>query len=180
VDVMTSIAPPPDITSQLVQLLFNHWEQQRGARFAPSWREIDPGQIRQALPYVSVADVLEQPFDVRYRLVGTAVVDAVGYEFTGRTLRSMTIATGIETWLAQYGRVVADRRPHYGVYHGVAGSDLDYKVDHVSLPLSDDGSRVNRIMELEDWSMIRNLSPTRLGVLSWRFDPSPSQGFALG
>jgi hypothetical protein len=168
---MTSIAPPSDITSRLVLLLVEHWARTRGARFAPRWREIDPGEIRPVLPYLSTADVLGPPFDLRFRLVGTAVVNANGYDFTGQNLRSMPLATGLETWLEHYGRTVEEKRARFGIYRAHGGSDLRYKVDHVCLPLSDDGERVNRIMEIEDWSMIRHVSPTRMQMLAWRFDP---------
>ena len=168
---MTSIAPPSDITSRLVLLLFDHWERQRGARLAPRWRDIDPGEIRPTLPYLSTADLLDSPFDLRYRLVGTAVVNAVGYDFTGQNLRSMMVATGLEVWLTHYRRTAEERRPKFGIYRAHGGTDLRYKVDNVCLPLSDDGERVNRIMELEDWSMIRDVSPMRMQMLAWRFDP---------
>jgi hypothetical protein len=168
---MTSVAPPSDITSRLVYLLFGHWQQKRAERFAPRWRDIDPGEIRSVLPYLATADVLEAPFDLRYRLVGTAVVRAVGYDFTGRNLRSMKVTTGLDIWLAHYQRTVEERRPQFGIYRAHDGADLRYKVDNVCLPLSDDGERVNRIMELEDWSMIRDVSPMRMQMLAWRFDP---------
>jgi hypothetical protein len=168
---MSPLAPPLDITSRLVRLLFSHWEQKRGTRFAPSWRDIDPGDIRPSLPYLSSADVLADPFDLRYRLVGSAVVNAAGYDFTGQTLRAMRVATGFDVWLAHYRAVVDGKVPRFGMYRAHDGGELRYKVDHVCLPLSQDGLRVDRIMEIEDWSMIRDVSPTRMQMLVWRFDP---------
>ena len=59
----------------------------RAGRVAPQWSDVQPGDIKSLLPYIMVVDVLKQPFDVRYRIVGTSVVEAFGYDFTRETLR---------------------------------------------------------------------------------------------
>ena len=59
-------------------------------------RDIEPGDIKRLLPYISISDVIAEPFDLRYRLGGTAVVETSGYDFTGRFLHEMPVTTGME------------------------------------------------------------------------------------
>src|SRR4051794_5638124 len=127
---MTSLSPPPEISSKLVYSLFEYWQRKCAGRLAPRWRDIDPGDIKPALPYVAVLEILESPFDVQYRLTGSALVEAIGREYTGQTLRSLNLVTDLNAWLTHYHRVVSDRRPSYGRYRGELGPDLMRSVDH--------------------------------------------------
>src|SRR3546814_12568465 len=43
------------------------------------------------MPYVLIADIEHAPFRVRFRLVGTKVVEATGFEFTGKYLDELTL-----------------------------------------------------------------------------------------
>src|SRR3546814_7377207 len=43
------------------------------------------------MPYVLIADIEHAPFRVRFRLVGTKVVEATGFEFTGKYLDEITL-----------------------------------------------------------------------------------------
>ena len=49
--------------------------------------EIDPGAIKSCLPYLLVSEVFGEPFDLRYRLAGTAIIESYGYDPTGMSLR---------------------------------------------------------------------------------------------
>jgi hypothetical protein len=74
---------PADIKSPLVRSLFEYWARLRQGRLAPSWREIDPSHIKPMLPYIYVSAVIEVPFDLRCRLVGTRITEVAGGDFTG-------------------------------------------------------------------------------------------------
>jgi hypothetical protein len=153
-------------------MLLDHWEAKRAGRLAPKWREIDPGDIKPVLPFISVADVLESPFDLRFRLVGTALVEAAGYDFMGCNLRAMKVLdSDVESWLNYYRRIVDEQRPLFGRYRVTADSEFMRIADHVALPLSDDGVTVNRIIEIEDWSAIRGINLRRMENTVWRFEP---------
>jgi hypothetical protein len=169
---MVSFALPPEITSRLVHILLDHWASKRAGRLAPRWREIDPGDIKPALPFLCVADVKESPFDLRFRLAGTALVEAAGYDFMGCNLRAMKLLNGdVEGWLRYYRQIVDQKRPSFGHYQGIVKSDVVYVADCAMLPLSDDGQTVNRIIQVEDWSAIHGANLKRLPNIVWRFAP---------
>src|SRR3954451_21997573 len=84
-----SLEPPTQIKSPRVRGRFAYWNRIRGGRMAPSWPEVEPAEVKPLLPSIMVLQVLVHLFDVRYRIVGTAVVEAFGYNFTWKTLCSL-------------------------------------------------------------------------------------------
>ena len=175
---MTEVSPPAEIASPLVREMFVYWQRKSAGRIAPRPRDIDPGDIKRLLPFISISDVIPEPFDLRYRLVGTGVVETSGYDFTGRFLHEMPVTTGKERWKAHYARVVKEKRPHYGRYRGDLGPQLTRYVDHGAFPLSSDGVIVDRIIEIEDWSEMRGVSLAKLELPIWQFEPIPAGGAA--
>ncbi len=168
---MTSFPPPSEIESPRVRRLHLYWESRRLEGAMPRRADIDPGDIRELLPYVMITEILRSPFDVRYRLVGTAIVEAYGYDFTGRNLRSMPVLTGLERWLRHYRRAAEAGRPLYGRYHGKIAPDLTRVVDHGIFPLSKGGAGAAQFIELEDWSNVRGISPSSLAHSVWSYEP---------
>jgi hypothetical protein len=166
----------PAITSPKVLEFFAYWNQIRAGRVAPAWPEVDPGAIGSLLPYVVVAEVLGDPFDIRYRIVGTAIIESFGYDYSWKNLRSMNYLTQSDSWIDFYRRLVERPMPCFGQYR--IGSHIagDRWVDSCTLPLSGDGRSVDRFIELEDWSMAGGLSAAQVDGDSWRFtmlDPPP-------
>jgi len=102
-------------------MLYAHWEDTRAGRRAPGRRDIDPGTLKPALPYLAIAELLGPPFDLRYRLVGTAVAEAAGADYMGKRFREIAVTTGFEAWLGHYERVIAEARPFYARYRGDFG-----------------------------------------------------------
>jgi hypothetical protein len=150
----SALEPPSLITSPAVRALFAYWDRIRAERIAPSWSDIEPGEISSLLPYLVVAEILHRPFDIRYRLVGTAVVEAFGYDFMGKTLRSLERDSGEpswSSWLPVYRQFVERRGPCFGRYQIPVSATRFQVIDAAALPLSDDGSRISRFIELVDW-----------------------------
>jgi hypothetical protein len=164
------LKPPAEITSQLVQGLFAHWDLIRRGRLAPSWREIDPGAIKPCLPYLLVSQVFGEPFDLRYRLAGTEIVASYGYDPTGRTLRGFAHPPADGSWLALYCRLLGERRPIFGRYVARVGGNEIFQVDTVTLPLSSDGQSIDRVLEAEDWSMAPGVRRGQIDPGAWWFE----------
>ena len=167
---MIQFLPPAEIASPLVRELFAYWQRKAAGRIGPMPREIEPGEIKRLLPYLAIADVIREPLDLRFRLVGTGIVEAVGDDFTGKRFSEMRVTTGRDIWLAHYARVVDQRGAFYGHYRGEIGPDSLRFVDHGAFPLSSDGETVDRIIEIEDWSGIRGVSLGKLETPIWKFE----------
>ena len=70
--------------------------------------------------------------------------------------------------------MVQRKGPHYGRYRGELGPDSPRYVDHGAFPISHGGDKVDRIIEIEDWSGIRGVSLGKLDLPVWRFHLLPT------
>ena len=164
------LKPPEQITSPLVRELSAYWDRVRAGRLAPSWPEIDPGAIKSCLPYLLVSEVFGEPFDLRVRLAGTEIVESYGYDPTGMTLRGFPHPPADGAWLPLYVKVIEEKRPVFGRYVAEIGRDAIFRVDAVTLPLSQDGRSVDRMIEVEDWRMAPGVRRGQIDPAAWRFE----------
>ena len=82
------------ITSLRVRALYRYWQSKCHEGLLPSRAAIDPTEIPQLLPYLVIAEIEASPLRVRYRLVGTQVVEDHGSDFTNRYLEDCANAIG--------------------------------------------------------------------------------------
>lgn len=74
--------------------LYRYWNQRRGQRRMPDRRDIDPLDLGPALlPHVGLMDILEGGARVRYRLLGTKIVERWGSDPTGRCMDEVMSGT---------------------------------------------------------------------------------------
>jgi hypothetical protein len=66
--------------------LFAYWQAKLRDNLPPRRTDIDPAAIKSILPFILLGDIEPDPFRVRFRLVGTAVVDFSRHDFSGRYL----------------------------------------------------------------------------------------------
>lgn len=73
---------------------------------------IDPEDVRAALGYVMLLDVLDGGADFRYALYGSRIVNAAGFDMTGKRVNAVPTTDRIrEFFLAGYMAVVRHRTP---------------------------------------------------------------------
>ena len=167
--------PPAEIQSPLVRALFAYWDRIRVGRFAPKWSDVQPGDIKSLLPYLIVGQVRTNPFDFQYRIVGTAVVEAFGFDFTWETLRSPLPGSDAPSWLGLYRQFVERRTPSFGQYRMPLSLTEMQRVDVGIFPLSSDGVSVDRLIELEDWWADGSLKPHATSPTALAFTMLPAQ-----
>jgi hypothetical protein len=165
-----SFEPPAEIRSPKVHQLHRYWSRLRGDRIAPRWMEVDPGELRQILSFIVVCDFRRDPFDIHFRIVGTAVVEAYGEDFRDRNLRDLEATGGHELWCRIYRRIIAEARPGYGRYFLAQDSGSMLCADTGIFPLSSDGRTVDRTVEIEDWSDALRQAPRILMHHAWQYE----------
>mgnify|MGYP001293577682 CR=1 FL=1 len=69
--------------SPVIQQGFEYWCSKGWPIRLPGREDIDPMEMWKLLPNVVLLDVLEEPEDFRYRLIGTAVVYHLASDLTG-------------------------------------------------------------------------------------------------
>ncbi len=78
---------------EVLGTLHGYWLSRCQGRPFPPRADIDPVDIPALLEYLMLVDVLDEPLDFRYRLVGGHIVAQTGRSLQGQTMRAM-IADG--------------------------------------------------------------------------------------
>jgi len=152
---MQRITHAGQLESAKIQQLFVYWQSKCGEASIPRRRDISPDEIAAILPNVLLVEFEQNPFRVRFRLVGTKVVEVTGFEFTGRYLDEIA------------GE--ADRRPFHECYEIACKSEApvitritwrfdeettgDY--DFCVLPLESDGRAASMAIAIECYERLR-------------------------
>ena len=129
-----------------------YWDSKLGARLMPARRDFDPIlEVPKLLPWIVLTDVLRDPLDFRYRLIGTEVVLRSRSNYTGKRFTELAhTAPPSQVWNDRV-RVIESRAPVLAEppYTG-AVAEIS-RVCGIHLPLSDDGVAVNMIMTVVDY-----------------------------
>jgi hypothetical protein len=142
---------------------YRYWLAKRGALPIPLHRAIDPGEIPALVPYVGI--IGRTGGELRYRLAGTALSAELGRDITGSVVGSYIWAE--EGLRATIELVYSAACPVFntGRYKLEASQ---HNVSALLLPLSEDGTVVNRVIFLRlarfqnfDWANPSWLSSTR-------------------
>lgn len=147
---LTSPRRLPSITE-----LHEYWLSRCAGRPMPSRADIDPADIRHLLPAIALVDIEPDPFRVRYRLVGTRLVQDVGHDFTGLYLDELRFDKPDEL-LALYRQAAVEKRPAFrsGTWRRPDG--VIWGGETAILPLSDDGTHVTQCLAIEDFYDVRD------------------------
>jgi hypothetical protein len=142
------------LTSERVAEFFAYWQRICVGESVPLRAAIDPAEIPRLLPYLVIAEIEAAPLRVRYRLVGTQVVESNGADFTNRYLDECNFA--VEALLVEcYRRLVDTRAPVFAYYEwhkkewraakGATGAN-----ETGFFPLSSDGTKIDLAISLAD------------------------------
>lgn len=124
--------------------VLDYWARQRGARSMPQRRNIEPSDIPRLLPNLQLIDVLGDQF--RYRLIGTALVEAFGRDYTGAYAHELFPGPRGGFVCALYRSVCDARRPIFTRNRYHTTKDVDLIANRLYLPLSEDDDRVGMIL----------------------------------
>ena len=123
-----------------------YWESKLAGRRMPARRDFDPVfEIPALLPWVMLVDVLRNPPDFRYRLIGTGIASRSQRDHTGH-LFSELFRTGPDSvvWKDRMA-VVETRAPKLTAPAYIGKDKLIQGVAGIHLPLSSDGGMVDMI-----------------------------------
>jgi len=122
------------------------WHRLRGGRRLPLRADFDPSEVPALLPYVIVIDVLRDPPDFQYRLLGTAIDRVLGGDYRGKRYSELTYTKpGTPIW-DEHCRVVAEQVPLSSTVAYVGPDRAVQKAEHVLMPFSDRGETVDMLL----------------------------------
>lgn len=121
-----------------------YWRAKRGDRAMPSRRDIDPVELRSLLPHLQLIEIVADRF--RYRLIGTALVEAMGRDYTGRYPDDLFEGPRAKMITDVYEAVRARQEPMFLRSRYMTTKDIDLVANRLYLPLAEDGRAVNMIL----------------------------------
>jgi hypothetical protein len=125
-----------------IRTLYNYWEQLRAGRPCPYRAEVDPRNMIGDARHLFVLEDLGEG-NMRFRLAGTALLDAFGYELRGMSARSIMHGPARESFVA----LIAETLAEAGVgYARLLAPDGVTVWEVVLLPLRDNFGKVERLI----------------------------------
>ncbi len=137
----------------------DYWETARRGRAMPQRRDIDPAELRPILAHLQITEVVGGGSRFRYRLVGTAIVEAFGAEFTGKFVDELVTGARDTFVHVCYRAVYASRRPAFVRSRYLTTKTVDLTANRVLLPLSEDDREVSQILGALTFEFTRPFEP---------------------
>ncbi|MFD2203981.1 PAS domain-containing protein [Kiloniella antarctica] len=114
----------------------------------PGRQHLDPVDIPNLLPNVWLVDIFQDPIRFKFRLFGTAHVEAMKHDYTGRWIDEVYPNFLASSTYPDYMNLAENAQPSYRI--GPASFHIpDYKsIERVMLPLAHNGKSVDMILAL--------------------------------
>ncbi len=132
--------------SASVRRMYFYWKGKCQNGRLPPRAALDPAEITDLLPYLTLVDVVEDDRRYVYRLVGTYEVRVRGNDPTGKSVIDAFLGPSLENVLGCYDLVATTRRPHYDDEKFATPDGRYIDEETLFLPFSDDGMKVNKIL----------------------------------
>lgn len=143
-DMNPGVPLDPDIAE-----IYDYWCEAAPDRRLPGRQHIDPTTLpARLLPSLWLLDVQREPFRLRYRLVGTAIVEAMRADPTGKFLDDAHphVKQRAE-FFERYERVVRTGIPSRRRGIAQLWIHADYReIENLILPLASGGTNIDIIM----------------------------------
>jgi hypothetical protein len=128
---------------------FDYWISKAPPHGLPGRQHIDPLEFPKLLPGIALFDVLREgdAFRFRWRLIGTALVDAIGADYTGRFVDEVVLlSVKYEAVYNVFVELVRTKQPNYWEMPLTrVGRDF-ISLQRLALPLATDGETVDMII----------------------------------
>jgi hypothetical protein len=140
--------PPVDrLGAPQLRFLLRYWTELAGTRTMPGTREIDALEMRPALGYINLLDVVEGGEDFRYRVFGSVIAAVAGYDMTGRMVSALKTAPYMAEFALATCRAVVQRgEPLLTEYRPPSSAVPTVAWHGLVLPLAGDSGAVARLL----------------------------------
>lgn len=131
------------------QQMYDYWCKCAGDRDMPMRIDINPGDIPNLLPFVSLIDIEREPLRYRIRLAGTRLYDIYNGEITGKYVEELDWGSNRDYWISSYRRVVNGALPAQGVVKSPSAQSEHLAQFWLRLPLADSDGVVQMIFSYD-------------------------------
>jgi len=142
----------PVLTSSCNAHIYAHWLLARGTKKMPCRREFQPDVIpfdlSRELPQIYIAEIhgVGSAAEFRFSLMGTLLVDRLKQDATGKNLSQLKLGGFEEEWRRSLAFALQTKMPVVSESQIVSASGMRVDLEHLAVPLSEDGEHVDRIL----------------------------------
>lgn len=134
-------------TDAVLGLALAYWERKCGSRPLPAYRDIDATEIPPSLlPFLQITERFDATGRIRYRLIGTGIVDAYGADLTGKYMDEIYSGERLRYVEANYRAVCDSRRPVLVVNRYHSTRPVSLVCHRLLMPLADDGAPIRLVL----------------------------------
>ena len=108
--------------------------------------DIDPVELRHLLPYLQITELVDGGARIRYRLVGTAIVNAYGAELTGKYFDEVFTPERLRFVAGNYRTMCSEKRPLLVCNRYLSARDVELFCFRLVMPLSEDEVTVHQCL----------------------------------
>jgi hypothetical protein len=134
--------PPP---GAVLREVLAYWRKQCASRAMPSRQDLDPLDIPSLLGGIMLADVMQDPIDFRYRLIGTGIADRLSRDDTGAHFSLLADHGRSSAMFALASAIARGKGPGWAdiPYFGANPCVLGMRI--LGMPLGEKGGPVNML-----------------------------------
>jgi hypothetical protein len=146
------MAVRPVLTSSCNARIYAHWLLARGSKKMPTRLEFQPDVIpfdlSRELPQIYIAEIHGSGRDAEFKfsLMGTLLADRLKQDATGKYLSQMKLGGFEDEWRRSLAFALETKMPVVSESEIVAASGMRVDLEHLAVPLSEDGEHVDRIL----------------------------------
>ncbi len=157
--------PLPFADDPLLMEAALYWSAKRGKRAMPRRADISPVDMpRQLLPHLIVGALSHNPFQVRFRLVGTEMVARYGRDYTGLTIDDFMTGDYAAYITGLFHKTYETAAPVYSESQFKWNDGGSSRTRRLMLPLSlDGGSQPQQVLVAQVWPPGDSLGRTGKG-----------------
>jgi hypothetical protein len=142
-----------ELNSGIVRAAFEYWNGKRTGGAPPDRDSFDPLEVPRLLPHLMWKDVRRDPWDFRYRVVGTVVREHSRDNWTGKWMSEVkgqgdgSTVFRVMRWVSERGEPAIFRPPYVGPH-----KEFKY-CEAAVLPWGDQDGLVDRVLVAVDFLM---------------------------
>lgn len=156
---------------------YRYWDSKRGQRLMPRRGDIKPAEIVPLLPNLQIIEVVDGGKRLRYRLVGTAIVAALGAEYTGKYFDEVFSGEQLRAHEENYRIIAREKCPLFVSRRYVTPGGAELFSRRIIMPLSEDDVVVNQMLTAMSFHSANAMARRLGGVLGdeTHFDVSDTE-----
>ncbi|MBS4047862.1 MAG: PAS domain-containing protein, partial [Alphaproteobacteria bacterium] len=135
-----------DTDQATMRFLIEYWHQLRGDADIPQASDVSPFELKPALGYIVLIDVLDDGWDGRFRLYGTKVAETYGRDMTGRLVSEIDGGNYVSIFFRALYRAAWLRKAPYYSHHFPPSHVAVESWQRLALPLAGPDGQVSRFL----------------------------------